>query len=517
MVNVNDEHALLTPREMAAADQAAMLAGHAGVVLMENAGAAVARAVRARWTERPVVVLCGPGNNGGDGFVAARYLAAAGWPVTLALLGGVDALKGDAAHHASLWAGDVLPMAPSVLEGAGLVVDALFGAGLARPLQGLAAATLKTAMDRGIPVCAIDMPSGVDGGSGQVRGIAVPAVCTVTFFRKKPGHLLLPGRALCGDLIVADIGIPDTVLETIGPRACENAPAGWLSGFPWPRMDGHKYTRGHAVVMGGEIMTGASRLAAQAAARIGAGLVTIAAPRPAWQVYAAALASIMVQPMDDEAAFAALLADQRKNAIAIGPGAGVSDATRAHVLAALATRRAVVLDADALTSFSHAPDTLFEAIRGPCVLTPHEGEFERLFASGHGDGHGPRDEQARDKDGGKEIDGGTDCGKLARARAAAARSRAVVLLKGADTVIAAPDGRAAINTNGPPELATGGTGDVLTGMIAGLMAQGMAPFEAACAAAWIHGAAASSHGPGLLSEDLPLLIPGVLRALKTPA
>jgi NAD(P)H-hydrate epimerase len=485
---VNDEHVLLTPHEMAAADQAAMLAGRPGVELMENAGAAVARAVRGRWSERPVVILCGPGNNGGDGFVAARLLAAAGWPVTLALLGAVEALSGDAAHHASLWTGDVLPMAPSVLEGAGLVVDAIFGAGLARPVEGLAAATLAAAAARGLPICAVDVPSGVDGATGEVRGMAAPAACTVTFFRKKPGHLLLPGRQLCGDLIVADIGIPDTVLDTVASHARENAPAGWLPHFPWPRLDGHKYGRGHAVVMGGEVTTGAARLCALAAARIGAGLVTVAAPRAAWQVYAAALTSIMVQPLDGDESFANLLSDARKNAIAIGPGAGVSDATRAHVLAALATRRAVVLDADALTAFADRPATLFHAIHGPCVMTPHEGEFGRLF------------DHAGDK--------------LARARRAAARSNSVVLLKGADTVIAAPDGRASINSNAPPELATGGTGDVLAGMIAGLLAQGMPPFEAACAAAWIHGSAASAHGPGLIAEDLPGLIPTVLRELK---
>jgi NAD(P)H-hydrate epimerase len=235
-------------------------------------------------------------------------------------------------------------------------------------------------------------------------------------------------------------------------------------------------------------MTGAARLSAMAAARIGAGLVTLAAPRSAWEVYAAALTSIMVQPIKDERAFGDLLSDARKNAIAIGPGAGVSNTTRAHVLTALATQRAVVLDADALTAFTDKPATLFHAIHGPCVLTPHEGEFGRLF------------DRAGDK--------------LARTRRAAQRSGAVVLLKGADTVIAAPDGRVAINSNAPPDLATGGSGDVLTGMITGLLAQGVDAFDAACAAAWIHGAAAAAHGPGLIAEDLPTLIPAVLRALK---
>ncbi|ARP90804.1 bifunctional ADP-dependent NAD(P)H-hydrate dehydratase/NAD(P)H-hydrate epimerase [Bordetella genomosp. 9] len=493
----NQETVLLTPGEMAAADRGAIAAGRSGAELMQNAGAAVARAVQARWPRQRVAVLCGPGNNGGDGFVAARHLAAANWPVTVALLGDRRALKGDAAHHAALWQGDVAPMGPDVLEDADIVVDAIFGAGLARPVEGVAADTLRAAARRGVPVCAVDMPSGVDGATGEVRGYAAPAACTVTFFRKKPGHLLLPGRALCGDLILADIGIPPSVLDGIRPAAHENTPAAWLDGFPWPRLEAHKYARGHAVVLGGEVMTGAARLSALAAARVGAGLVTVAAPASAWPIYAAALTGIMVQPIagaDAAAAgqpaqsFAQLLADPRKNAIALGPGAGVSAATRSQVLAALATGRAVVLDADALTAFADAPDALFDAIRGPCVLTPHEGEFGRLFGAG-GD-------------------------KLTRARRAAARSGAVVLLKGADTVIAAPDGQAAINANAPPDLATGGSGDVLTGMIAGLLAQGMAPFDAACAAAWMHGAAAARHGPGLIAEDLPGLLPAVLKRLK---
>jgi NAD(P)H-hydrate epimerase len=481
-------HALLTPREMAQADQAAMAAGRPGIALMEEAGLAVARAVQARWPRQPVAVLCGPGNNGGDGFVAARHLAAAGWPVTLALLGGRDALKGDAAHHAALWSGPVVPMSPDALEGATLAIDAIFGAGLARPVDGVAAATLQAVIDRALPVCAVDTPSGVDGATGEVRGIAAPADITVTFFRKKPGHLLLPGRALCGELAVADIGIPEAVLDAIAPHTWENAPANWLARFPWPRLEGHKYARGHALVLGGAVMTGATRLTALAAARIGAGLVTVAAPRESWPVYAAALTSVMVLPLGGETRFETLLADTRKNAIAIGPGAGVSAATRGHVLAALSTRRAVVLDADAITAFADTAHTLFDAIRGPCVLTPHEGEFGRLF---------------------QRVGA-----KLARARTAAARCGAVVVLKGADTVIAAPDGRAAINGNAPPDLATGGSGDVLTGMITGLLAQGMAPFDAACAATWIHGAAAAAHGPGLIAEDLPARIPEVLRALK---
>jgi hydroxyethylthiazole kinase-like uncharacterized protein yjeF len=482
------DNALLTPAEMGAADRAAMAGGVSGVALMETAGRAVAELILARWTPRPVAVLCGPGNNGGDGFVAARHLAAAGWPVRLGLLGERAALRGDAAHHAALWRELVEPLAPALLEGAGLVIDAIFGAGLSRDVEGAARQVIEAMREQPAPIIAVDVPSGLDGATGAVRGAAAPAAVTVTFFRKKPGHLLLPGRALCGELVLVDIGIPAGVLEAIAPKAFENGPPLWRERYPWPALDAHKYRRGHALIAGGEIMTGAARLAARAAARIGAGLVTLAAPQAAWPVYAAALTGVIVRPRADTAGWSELLSDVRRNAILIGPGGGVSATTREQVLAALATRRAVVLDADALSVFAEAPETLFNAISGPCALTPHEGEFARLF-SRSGD-------------------------KLARARAAAAKSGAVLVLKGADTVIAAPDGRALINANAPPELATAGSGDVLAGLIAGLLAQGLDPFAAAGAACWLHGEAASAFGPGLVAEDIVESLPAALRALK---
>lgn len=480
--------ALLTPQQMYAADQAAIAAGTSGVELMDAAGLAVAMAVRRHWPTGPVAVLCGPGNNGGDGLVAARYLRSWGWPVRIGLLGDAAHLSPDAAHHAALWGDTLEPLGAELLQGATVVVDALFGAGLSRPLDGLALQVLHVVEQMGLPVCAVDVPSGLDGATGQVLGKVVAARHTVTFFRKKPGHVLLPGRHLCGQVTLADIGIAPQVLEGMDELAFENEPGLWRNEFPWPRAEDHKYARGHVLVVGGEIMTGAARLAATGAARAGAGLVTVAAPAPVWPVYAAALNSIMVLPLDEASNLADILADTRKNVLVVGPGAGVSEATRHHVLAALATGRAVVLDADAITSFGPTPQTLFSAIKGPCVLTPHEGEYSRLF-SGQGS-------------------------KLDRARQAARESGAVVLLKGADTVIASPDGRAVVNSNAPATLATGGTGDVLTGFIAGLLAQGMPPFLAAAAGAWLHGEAARQFGPGLISEDLPGMLPRVLRRLK---
>jgi NAD(P)H-hydrate epimerase len=278
------------------------------------------------------------------------------------------------------------------------------------------------------------------------------------------------------------------VLDEIAPNCWENGPDLWLGGYPWPQPESYKYKRGEVLILGGEVITGASRMTAEAAARAGAGMVTLAAPARVWSIYATSLINAIVRSFDGLRDFEALLADKRRNVIAIGPGAGVGSSTRQFVLAALATRRAAVLDADALTSFAEAPQELFQAIAGPCVLTPHAGEFMRLF---HFEGD-----------------------KLQRTRSAARQSNAVVVFKGPDTVIAAPDGRAIINSNAPAQLATGGSGDVLTGFVAALVAQGMPPFEAAAAAVWLHGAATTEYGLGLVAEDLPDVLPRVLQKLK---
>jgi hydroxyethylthiazole kinase-like uncharacterized protein yjeF len=478
---------LLTTEEMYRADALAIERGTPGIVLMENAGRAVARDVLERYPPTPVAVLCGPGNNGGDGFVIARLLRREGWPVRLGLLGDPARLKGDAAAMAARWTGPVEPASPALLQGCGLIVDALFGAGLDRPLAGAAAETVEAVNAACVPVVAVDVPSGVEGSTGRVAGPAVRAVRTVTFFRKKPAHLLVPSKFLCGETVVAQIGIPADVLETIRPMQWENGAALWRGTFPLPRPEGHKYTRGHAVVVSGPLANGgAARLAARAALRVGAGLVTVACPPDAVAAHAAQLNAVMLAPFAD---FADVLADRRRNAVLVGPGNGVGAHTRAAALAALRADRACVLDADALTVFGEAPEALFDAVAGPCVLTPHDGEFARLFP---------------------DL-AGSD--KLDRARRAAARAGAVVLLKGPDTVVAAPDGRAAINGGAPPTLATAGSGDVLAGLILGLLAQGMPPFEAACAGAWLHGRAAALFGPGLIAEDIAETLPAALREL----
>ena len=486
---INSRNAVLTVKELGDADRMAQSAGTSEADLMQQAGQAVAEAIKRRWTVREVVVLCGPGNNGGDGFVAARCLADAGWTVRVALLGPRDSLTGAAAVNAQRWTGSLEPLTPATLTDAMLVVDAIYGAGLSRKVEGVAEETLIAVARAGIPLVAIDVPSGVLGDTGESLG-AIAAALTVTFVRKKPGHVLEPGRSLCGDVVVADIGISDAVLARIQPTMYENDPGCWVDAIPLLQSAGNKYQRGHALISGGYPQTGASRLAARAAARVGAGLITIAVPDHALPIYATALISIMVHPLLAHEDFNHLLDDPRFSAVLIGPGSGVSEQTRARVLAMLGSGRPIVLDADALTSFAGNPAELEWEITGPCIITPHEGEFRRLFAA-TGD-------------------------KVTRARAAARVSGAIVVLKGRDTVIASPDGRAIINSNAPPTLATAGSGDVLSGLILGLLAQGMEPYLAAAAGVWMHGAAATAFGSGLMAEDLPDLVPGVSDRLSRP-
>jgi len=488
---------LLTPDEMTRADQQTIAAGTPGIELMERAGRAVAERVAKRCSPGSrVVVVCGPGNNGGDGFVAARLLRERSYIVRLILLGAREKLKGDAAKAARAWMGEVEAFSPEALADADVVIDALFGAGLARDLDGEAKAAVEAINASGKMTIAVDLPSGIDGTTGLVRGAAVRAAETVTFCRRKPAHLLLPGRLHCGEIYVADIGIKDATARAVGSQTFANEPPLWLAHFPVPRAEGHKYARGHAVVVSGPMhATGAARLAARAALRTGAGLVTVAAPRAAISVLGASLTAVMVREANGAKGLAKLLADERLNVVLLGPGQGVGKATKDAVAAAAKVRRVLVLDADALTSFAGSAAVLAKLLSATpaAVLTPHDGEFARLFSAQ------PAIVRA--------------ASKLERARAAAKLIGKVVLLKGPDTVVADPDGRAAIAAHAPPWLATAGTGDVLAGIVAGLLAQGMPAFEAACAAVWLHGEAGNEAGPGMISEDLEPALRVVLQRL----
>lgn len=480
-------HELLTVEEMARADHAAITAGISGLSLMERAGRAVAEVTAriAKW--RPILVLCGPGNNGGDGYVAARYLRNRGHNVRLAALGDPSTLNGDAAANFERWQGDTEDLSLNLLTDNSVIVDALFGAGLTRAVNGVAADILGKADDIGLPSIAVDLPSGINGNTGEVMGHVLPAIETVTFFRRKPGHLLYPGRQLCGDVSVVDIGIPQGVLDQIAPSSEENAPADWITDLrSTASASSHKYRRGHLVIAGGDRMTGAARIAARSARRVGAGLVTLAVPKTSIDVYATDDPGNLIEERTN---FTACLSDPRKNAVLLGPGLGVGTDTRELVLAALHSgQKCVVLDADALTSFADDPQTLFDAITGQVIMTPHEGEFTRLF------GANPAD-------------------KLTQARHAARAANAVIVLKGADTVIAAPDGKARINTNAPAWLATAGSGDALAGIISGLFANDLDTFDAASAGVWMHGQAAQTIGPGLIAEDIAEAIPHTLKSL----
>lgn len=514
MISLTGHPELLSNEEMASADRLTIAAGTPGIVLMERAGVAVAREALRLLAQRAsarahVIVACGPGNNGGDGFVAARFLAEQGIEVSLGLLGARDVLKGDAAQAAACWTRGVQPLASlledNVLNDADLVIDAMFGAGLARDLDGDALTAVRRLNEWTLrtqrPILSVDVPSGLDGSTGAVRGAAIEAQRTITFFRLKPGHLLLPGRLLCGETSVADIGIDANVLASIQPKCFANGPAVWGDGFPIPNIDGHKYSRGHALVMSGSLAhTGAARLAARGALRAGAGLVSVVTPTDALPIHAASLTAIMTRVCDSADDLALLLQDKRLNVLVMGPALGVGARTRELVLTALSSTqpdaakgRAFVLDADALTSFAHDFSNLANAIQAsgaPVVLTPHDGEFQKLF--------------------GAHVPAGS---KLERARAAAALSGAIVLSKGPDSTVAEPGGRATIAHDLPPWLATAGSGDVLAGIIGGLLAQDMRAFEAASAGVWLHGAAAAHFGPGLISEDIPDHLPPVLRRL----
>ncbi len=492
---------ILTVAEMTEVDRLAASSGVATLTLMENAGRKVANEVAKRWSPRKTMVLCGPGNNGGDGYVVARHLQARGYAVEVVTIGDHAKLKADAAAMAKQWIGPTHRFDPKAPVHHDLVVDAIFGAGLSRGLEPDLSQLFEDIEMADVPVVAVDVPSGVHGDRATFLADGQPwtAALTVTFFRKKPAHVLYPARKHCGEIVCVDIGIPDGVLTALATVATHPQGDCFENVSPLrapslaPAM--HKYQRGHCVVVSGPASaTGAARLAARSALRVGAGLVTVVGEAADIPVLSAALTSIMVREVSAPATLHTLLEDKRFNAVVIGPGNGIGQATRDRVAVALSSLASVVLDADALTSFAGAPEGLIKLLTPRCVLTPHEGEFERIFPN--------LLKQSPNK--------------IEAARLAAQRAGTVILLKGADTVIADPNGTTVVNTNAPANLATAGSGDVLAGIIGGLLAQGMSPFQAARTGAFLHGLCGRIAGPGLIAEDLADHLPRAAEMAQKP-
>jgi NAD(P)H-hydrate epimerase len=522
-MNRDPIEAVLSCAQMGRCDAATIAAGTPGFTLMMRAGVGVACAIRRRYRPQPVLIACGPGNNGGDGFVIADDLRRHGWPVWVALLCEISALKGDAAEACALWSGPIEPLSPASLEGAALLVDAVFGAGLTRAPEGAAADLLFVAGERveagTLISVAVDVPSGLDGDTGRARGGVCPADMTVTFHLRKPAHLIQPGRALCGDVRVIDIGIiPDAmgdeapvaqvpvaqvpVAQMVGPGFENGLGRGAGGGlFKAPGPADHKYTRGHVVIVAGE-MTGAARLAALAARRAGAGLVTVLAPPGCEALIGADAPGLIVVARPQPSELAGFLDRRKAAAVVVGPGLGLGDEARALVEAVLASGVPVVLDADGLSVFAGDAAALSRAISGPVILTPHGGEFARLF---------PDIQVAA-------------LGKLEAARRAADAVGATLLLKGPDTVIASPSRVPLILDGAPSVLATGGTGDVLAGIAGCLLGQsslgqagGVGPDVVAMLAARLHAEAArrcSSEGTiPIEAEDVAHALPQLIGAL----
>ncbi len=483
-------HAILTCDQVRAAEQRAVEAGISLWMLMQKAGQACADVLHAEFPVGRVIVLAGPGNNGGDAFVAAQRLRDLGrnvWVFDLAP-NGERTPEGQNALQALT--GPRQPLEDMRLQPDDIVLDGLFGAGLSRALEGEAAYAVEQVNASGATVVAIDVPSGVSGDTGAVDGPAIRATVTVTFCCKKPAHVLHPAAGLCGDVIPAEIGFGQFVEAAGEGKLHENAPARWLQSLPWPDHGGHKHKRGRLAVVTGPInQTGAARLAARAGLRAGAGQARLVCPPSALIVVASAVMSPLTNSFRDVHELLAHTEDA--DAVVIGPAAGVNEATRANVEALAKADRTLVLDADAITVFKGEVETLAGLLEAPAVLTPHAGEFERLFP-------GVLKQSAS---------------KIEAARTAAKMVGAVVLLKGSDTVIAAPDGRTAVNAHATPFLATAGSGDVLAGIIGGLLAQGMDAFDAACAGAWMHGDAGIRAGAGLIAEDLDATLRETLKAL----
>lgn len=487
---------LLTASQMQTVDATAASLGYDTFALMKNAGQVVAEQVQARFpNSKNITVVAGSGNNGGDGYVAATHLKSAGYSVSLVCYGAGAPRSTDANKAAALWDGDVLRVhtepasadALNLIEKADIVIDALLGAGLSRAPTGVMAELIKAINRNDGFTVSVDLPSGVDGNALNVFEPTVKADLTVTFFRYKTAHHVLPCKACCGELHLAQIGLNEDVLPDNAPHVQLNDPDLWRLKIRPPSLHDHKYTRGHVVVRGGgRTSSGAARLSAQTALNCGAGAVTLSCSKDAAEVVANHLTAVMIAVHDQPEQFSAMLEDKRINVAVLGPGNGVNTLTQACVLAALAGNVACVLDADALSVFADNREAFIQALRSTsntAVLTPHDGEFNRLWPD---DSH----------------DDLAGISRIEKARYASDVSQSVVVYKGSDTIIASPAGQLCVNHNAPAHLATAGAGDVLAGLIAAMLAQGMPSFEAACAGVWLHADTAKQLHYPMTAEQL---------------
>lgn len=464
-----------------------------GKTLLENAGDQVAEVLLQQFQPCPTLILCGPGNNGGDGYVVANHLRTAGFEVTLLQFGAPK--NGSAAEMiAKEWQGKAIAFdekkAISLLKSYDLYVDAIFGTGLSRTLPEPLLRFIQALNQVKAPIISIDIPTGVDAETGQLHGGAIKATHTVTFTTRKVGHMLFPGRAYAGEVIVKNIGLPEKLLTTVVPYIFRNIPDLWQSKLPLKKaakqLTMHKHQHGKLMVASdAESMTGATRLAALGAARTGVGIVHLAVPEATAMVYTLTQASWIIHKNEKAETLRELLKQVKPEAVLVGPGFGLDSQIHHYIEIMLKSRIACVLDADALTAYAGQAEELGNLVKGPLIITPHEGEFARLFPNLKGS-------------------------KIERAGEAAHILNGIVVLKGADTVIAAPSKLTVINDNAPWWLATAGSGDILAGMIAGFLAQGMPAFDAACAATWIHSEAANAFGPGMIAEDILPQLPKIL-------
>ncbi len=480
-------HLLLSAAEMRRVEEAAIAAGRSGFALMQEAGKGVAGILRRDYdARRSAIILCGPGNNGGDGFVAATELRRVGWRVVILADRERAAYRGEAGEAVALWVGEIRPLTIAALRDAlaeeprALILDALFGIGLTRDLDRRYGEIMDLAKIAGRPIIAIDIPSGIDADSGALRGFALPATRTITFGWAKPGHFLAPGEGHTGLLEILPLGFRPEWGKASGAKLWRNDPDLWREDHPYPQAEDHKYSRGLGLILARSAMFGAGLLAARAARRIGAGMIAMGAPTAIHSALIAAQPGLIVKKLESGEDVPALLAEPRYRAILVGCGSPADGEARAMALGALAGDPPVIVDGGGLSAFAEKPGDLFARLRPDCVLTPHDGEFAALFP-----------------------DLAVLPDRLQATRAAAERSGACVLRKGRISLFAAPDGRAVIAPPAPADLATAGSGDVLAGILLGLMAQKMPSFSALGAALFAHGAAARHCGPRLIAEDLP--------------